>query len=288
MPGFEITPRSPSFVAEVHGLDVGKPLSPETIAQLRAAWIHYKVLVLPSQDITDEQQVAFSRKLGPLEEFPFNAVRSNAQREIFRVANVDEQGNHLPNDDDGVHYLRVTQLWHVDSSYRAVPSTASILRGIQVTREGGETWFADLVQVYAELPPHLKARAHELRAIHDFHTSRRTVGHKRELSSEERARTPAVEHPFVRVHPETGVTSLFLSPCHTERFVGMTREQSVEILEEYTRFATQERFVYRHRWWPRDIVMWDNWSVMHHGQTFDATRLRRVMHRTTIAGERAP
>ena len=82
MPGLEIASRAPNFIAEVRGLDVGESLSPETIAQLRAAWVHYKVLVLPFQDITDEQQVAFSRKLGALEEFPLNAVRSNAQREI--------------------------------------------------------------------------------------------------------------------------------------------------------------------------------------------------------------
>ena len=151
-------PNASQLGAEVHGIDLARPLDVHTVRALDEAWVRYKVLVFVNQHITDTQQIAFTRYFGPLEEFPMKSVRANTHSEIFRVSNVDVDGNHLPADHDTVRYLHVTQQWHIDSSYRQTPAKGSVFRGIELTRQGGETWFCDLERVYEDLPAPLRAR----------------------------------------------------------------------------------------------------------------------------------
>ena len=273
--------------AEVHGLDLSQPLDAETVRTLYAAWVRYKILIFVDQHIDDAQQIAFTRYFGPLEEFPMKAVRANTHSEIFRVSNVDTEGNHLPADHNTVRYLHVTQQWHIDSSYRAVPSKGSVFRGIELTRQGGETWFCDLEQAYEDLPAALRTRVDGLQAVHDFEVSRRAVGNLAPLSPEEKAAVPVAVHPLVRTHPDSGRRSLFLSPVHISHVVGLSAADSKALLDELVGLAVQEKYIYTHRWWPGDVMMWDNRSLMHWAQPFNEQALRRVMHRTTLAGERA-
>jgi alpha-ketoglutarate-dependent taurine dioxygenase len=273
--------------AEVRGIDLAGPIDADAFTTLHDAWVRHKVLVFVDQDISDEEQIEFTKRFGPLEEFPMKAVRADANREIFRVSNVDTQGNHLPAEHNTVRYLHVTQHWHVDSSYREIPSKGSVFRGIELTREGGETWFCDLEQVYEDLPKALRERVEGLRAVHDFEASRRAVGNLTPLSAEEKAAVPLVEHPLVRVHPVSGRRSLFLSPIHMSHIVGLSRAGGSELIKELVDLALQDKYLYRHRWWPGDVLMWDNRSLMHWAQPFDERVFRRVMHRTTLAGDRA-
>jgi alpha-ketoglutarate-dependent taurine dioxygenase len=272
--------------AEVHGIDLAHALDPGTIRTIHDAWVDYKVLIFVDQRISDAQQVEFTRRFGALEEFPLKAVRSDAHKEIFRVSNVDTQGQHLPAEHNTVRYLHVTQKWHIDSSYREIPSKGAVFRGIELTRHGGETWFCDLEQVYEDLPAAMRKRVDPLRAVHDFEVSRRAVGNLTPLSAEEKAAVPVVEHPLVRVHPVSGRRSLFLSPVHMSHIVGMSIADSSMLLGELIDLAVQDKYLYKHRWWPGDVLMWDNRSLMHWAQPFDEGVLRRVMHRTTLAGER--
>jgi alpha-ketoglutarate-dependent taurine dioxygenase len=271
--------------AEVHGLDLARRLDRQTIDALYAHWVDYKILVFVDQHISDAQQIEFTERFGPLEEFPMTAVRATTHDAIFRVSNVDTNGNRLPADHNTVRYLRVTQQWHIDSSYRATPSKGSVFRAIELTRQGGETWFCDLERVYEDLPAALKTEVDSRKAVHDFETSRRAVGNLMPLSPEERAAVPVVEHPMVRIHPDTDRRSLFLSPVHTSHVVGLSPAESATLLDELTAFATQEKYLYKHRWWPGDVMMWDNRSLMHWAQPFDERSSRRVMHRTTLAGD---
>jgi alpha-ketoglutarate-dependent taurine dioxygenase len=272
--------------AEVRGIDLAASIDAETVRTLHDAWVKYKVLIFIDQHISDAQQIEFTKHFGPLEEFPMKAVRAETHSEIFRVSNIDTRGNHLPADHNTVRYLHVTQQWHIDSSYRAIPSKGSVFRGIELTRHGGETWFCDLEQAYEELPDALRKRVDGLRAVHDFEVSRRAVGNLAPLSAEERAAVPVVEHPLVRVHPVSGRRSLFLSPVHMSHIVGMSSADSSALIRELIDFAVQDDYLYKHRWWPGDVMMWDNRSLMHWAQPFDEHVLRRVMHRTTLAGER--
>ncbi len=285
---FEIRPNpyGNHLSAEVRGIDLSTALDDETIRTLHDAWVEYKVLIFVGQDISDKQQIEFTRRFGSLEEFPMKAVRSDLHAEILRVSNVDTKGNHLPDDDNTVRYLHVTQQWHIDSSYRAIPSKGAVYRGIELTRHGGETWFCDLERVYDDLPEMLKGRVDGMRAVHDFEVSRRAVGNLTPLSAEEKAAVPVVEHPLVRIHPVSGRRSLFLSPVHMSHVVGLSNADSKALIGELTNFAVRDEYIYKHRWWPGDVLIWDNRSLMHWAQPYDEHVLRRVMHRTTLAGER--
>lgn len=273
--------------SEVSGIDLAAPIDAETLRTIYDAWIRHKVLIFVDQEISDAQQIEFTKHFGPLEEFPMKAVRADVHQEVFRVSNVDTKGNHLPADHNTVRYLHVTQHWHIDSSYREIPSKGSVFRGIELTRQGGETWFCDLEQVYEDLPKALRELVERGRAVHDFEASRRAVGNLNPLSDEEKAAVPVVEHPLVRVHPVSGRRSLFLSPIHMSHIVGMSNAEGRALINELVDFALQDKYVYRHRWWPGDVLMWDNRSLMHWAQPFDEQAFRRVMHRTTLAGERA-
>ena len=283
---FEIRPNpfGLTLSAEVHGLDLSQPLDAETVRTLDAAWVRHKLLIFVDQHIDDAQQIAFTRNFGELEKFPMKSVRADTHEEIFRVSNVDTEGRHLPSDHNTVRYLHVTQQWHIDSSYRKVPSKGAVFRGLELTRQGGETWFCDLEQAYEDLPAARRAQVDELQAVHDFETSRRAVGNLVPLSAEEKAAVPVAVHPLVRTHPDSGRRSLFLSPVHTSHVVGLSPEDSRALLDELVHFAIQDKYIYKHRWWPGDVMMWDNRSLMHWAQPFDEQALRRVMHRTTLAG----
>jgi alpha-ketoglutarate-dependent taurine dioxygenase len=281
----DIRPLHSLFCAEVHGLDLSSSIGAETITAIKDAWIEKKVLVFVNQRITDAQQVAFSRLIADLEIFPMPSVRSGAHPEIFRVANTNDEGELLPVEDDRVRYLQVVQIWHNDSSYRRQPSSGAVLRAVEVPREGGETWLVDMTQVYADLPASLKQQVQGRRAIHSFEYSRSQVGKLKSLSEEEKARVPPVEHPLVARHPVSNELALFLSPIYIETIVGMSAHESRELLNDLKAFALQDRYIYKHRWFPNDVMMWDNRAIMHAGQPYDGARVRRVMHRTSFVGE---
>ena len=273
----------PTIGAEVSGIDLEAAHDEAVIEQLRAAWIEHCVLVFHDQAISDAEQVAFSRRFGELEIFPQGANRSGAHPEIFRVSNVGEDGALLPPDNPDIKYLTAVQEWHSDSCYRAIPCNGAILHGIEVTEQGGETLFADLRAAYRELPARTKARIAGLKARHSFEYMRGQHD-PLPMKPEEAAQVPPVSHPLVRAHPDTGETSLYLSPVYMEVIEGLSKTETRDLLEELVDWATQPRFVYRHRWRANDVLMWDNRCTMHIVTPFDP-HARRDMHRTTLMGD---
>ena len=273
----------PTIGAEVSGIDLAAAHGDAVIETLRAAWVEHCVLVFHDQAISDAEQVAFSRCFGELEIFPQGANRSVDHPEIFRVSNVGEDGALLPPDNPDIKYLTAVQEWHSDSCYRAIPCNGAILRGIEVTEQGGETLFADLRAAYRELPAQTKARIAGLRARHSFEYMRRQHD-PAPMKPEEAAQVPPVTHPLVRVHPATGETSLYLSPVYMESIMGLSKTETRDLLDDLVAWASQPRFVYRHRWRADDVLMWDNRCTMHIVTPFDP-RARRDMHRTTLMGD---
>ena len=273
----------PTIGAEVHGIDIAGDLDDETIAALRRAWTAHKVIILRDQDVTDDRHVAFSRRLGDLEIFPQSANRASANPEIFRVANVSEDGALLPADDETVRYATTVHYWHTDSSYRPIPSMGAILHGIEVTSDGGDTLFADMEAAYEALPADKKERLKGLCARNSFEYMR----WRRDLPTmkeAERVTVPPVEHPIVRTCSDTGRRSLYLSPAYIDKIDTLSVAESHALVDELVAWSTQARFVYRHRWRTHDVVMWDNRCTMHRVTPFDMARQRRVMHRTSIKG----
>ena len=282
---FDLVRRAPLIGTEIRNADLSRRWSADDIRDLHAAWMEHPLLIFPGQEISDEAHIAFARRFGELEIHPSREHRSSRHPEIYRVANADEAGNILPSSSAGAKYIGLTRLWHSDSSFRDVPSTGSILHGIEVVAGAGQTLFCNLTAVYAALDESTKRRISPLRVVHSHEHILGFVDGLREIAGEKYEHLRPVEHPLVRRHPVTGRPSLFISPHTMERVVGMDEREGRELLDALIAFATDDRFVYRHEWRPHDVLMWDNRCTMHAVMPYDAAHVRRVMHRTTIVGD---
>lgn len=285
----QVKRRHPLIGTEVRGIDLGVPLDDETFRELHALWMEHLLLIFPDQPITDEQHIAFGRRFGELEIHPSLAHRSSKNKEIYRVSNVDENGNMIPPTETSWQYLNLSWLWHTDSSFREIPSKGSILHGIETTNAGGDTLYANMYAAYDDLAADMKRRIEGLMVIHDHDF---IIKQSKELSSKtDRGKydsLPPVRHPLVQVHPVTRRRCLFLSPHTMAGIDGMAEDEGRALLEELTAHATQEKYVYRHCWANDDVIMWDNRCTMHSVEPFDNANIRRIMHRVTLVGEARP
>ncbi len=271
------------FVARVSGIDLSKPLDDGGFAQVRDAFNHYAVLVFPEQRISDDQQIAFSERFGPLEV----SIRKDRPRRIDNprvsdISNVDERDRVVDPGDERAIYNAGNRLWHSDSSFKRVPAMASLLSGREVPPEGGETEYADLRAAWDALAAERKAGLDGLVVEHSFVYSRGLIGYD-QFTDAERAAIPPVPQALVRTHPATGRKALYVG-SHASHVIGRPVEESRALLLELLDFATQPQFVYSHAWRQHDLVIWDNRCVLHRGRPWDERRYRRVMHRTTVAG----
>ncbi|MCH2630317.1 MAG: TauD/TfdA family dioxygenase [Nisaea sp.] len=285
----KVSKRHPFIGAEVTGVDLRTPLDEDAFDKIHSLWMENLVLIFPNQLVSDEQHIKFANQFGNLEVHPSLAHRSTRNKEIYRVSNVDESGNIIRAHDTAWQYINLSWLWHTDSSFRSVPSKGSILHGIETTREGGNTLFANMYQAYSDLDADTKRRVDGLYVVHDHDF---IIKQSRELSKKSDKgsydKLPPVRHPLVQIHPVTGRRSLFLSPHTMDYIEGMERVESRKLLDELIHHAIAEKFVYRHNWTNHDIVMWDNRCTMHAVEPFDNTSVRRIMHRVTLVGDSPP
>jgi alpha-ketoglutarate-dependent taurine dioxygenase len=273
----------PALGAEVRGVDMRRPLDDATARELQAIWMTHLVLVFPGQHVTDAEHVAFTRYFGEPEIFHQKIIRSQRLQEIFRVSNVSEDGVLMPPDHPTVQQVALAQFWHTDSSYREIPCTGALLRGVEVSRTGGETQFTNMYLVYEALPQALRSQVDDRKAQHNF-GHMHTQAALKPLTEEEKAAMPPIWQPMVRRHPVTGRKALYISPIYNDAVEGMSVEASKRLIAELTQIAADPRFIYTHRWETDDVLMWDNRCTMHQVTPFDP-RERRVMHRTTIMGQ---
>jgi len=279
----EVTPLHPAIGARVEGVDFRKPVEPATRKALQDAWMEHLVLVFPNQPLTDAEHVEATKIFGEPEVFHQDIIKSRLQREIFRVSNVDEDGNLMMPEHPTMQQLGSARRWHTDSSYRQNPAMGSLLHGIEVTREGGVTCFTNMYAVLEALPAALRQKIEGRKARHDFEMLSR-IANARKPTDEERAAMPPAWQPMIRKHPVTGRASLYISPIYNDAIEGMDDAEATDLIGELAEFASQDRFVYRHHWTADDILMWDNRCTMHLVTPHDPME-RRVMHRTTIVGD---
>jgi taurine dioxygenase len=278
----QVRPLHPALGAEVRGIDMRQPLDALTYKALHGVWMQFLVLVFPDQPISDVEHVAFTRHFGEPEIFHQAIIRSARVPEIFRVANVDDDGNLMPPEHPTVKQVSLAQFWHTDSSYRRIPCIGAFLHGVEISRTGGETQFTNMYSVYDALPDSLRRQVEGRGALHDF-GHLHTLADLKPLTEAEKAAMPPVWQPMVRRHPVTGRVSLYISPIYNDVIEGMDGAQGRRLIADLAEFAAQPRFVYRHRWEPHDVVLWDNRCTMHQVTPHDPQE-RRVMHRTTIVG----
>ena len=280
---FEIRPIDGPLGAEILGLDLALEVSEADIARIKAALAERGVLVFRDQaDLTPARHVEFSRNFGPLEIHVQHAFHHKEHPEILIVSNVVEDGKPIGLTDAG-------RYWHSDLSYVAEPSLGSLLHARELPDEGGDTLFTNMVAAYEALPETLRQRIDGLQAEHSYEARNKIqqakYGDLRPgLSEEQRAKVKPVIHPVVRVHPESGRKALFVNEGFTTRIVGLPEEESAALLRQLFDISIEERFIYRHRWQPNDLVFWDNRQTMHLATPFP-THYRRRLNRTTIRGD---
>ena len=282
----DIRPLTPEFAGEVSGVDLTHPLTSAEVATLEAGMDRFAVLVYHRQAVTDEQQKAFSLNFGALEQIEGgNVTQAKDQRLgafMADVSNLDVNHKPLARDDRRRMFNLGNQLWHSDSSFRAIPAKYSILSGRITVDNGGRTEFADMRAAYDALDAATKAEIEDLICEHSLLYSRGTLGFT-DLSDAERALFKPVRQRLVRTHPVTGRKSLYLA-SHIGTIVDWPVPEARAFIRDLTEHATQPQFLYKHVWKQYDMVMWDNRSTMHRVTRFDDTQVRD-MRRTTVAGD---
>jgi alpha-ketoglutarate-dependent 2,4-dichlorophenoxyacetate dioxygenase len=275
----------PVFVGEVSGVDGAMALAPDEVSAIEAGMDRYAVLVLHDQRLTDEQQVAFTRHFGAIEDGRGGNITKPQDKRLSPqmndVSNLGKDGKPLAGDSRERLFGLGNRLWHSDSSFRAVPAKYSILSARTVSR-GGNTEFADMRAAYDALDDATRSEIEDLVCEHSLMYSRGSLGFV-DYSDEERAMFKPVLQRLVRRHPVSGRKSLYLS-SHAGTILGMPVPEARLLLKDLTEQATSPEFVYVHKWRQYDLVMWDNRQIMHRVRRYDESQ-PRDMRRTTVAGE---
>lgn len=272
-----IRPLHPVLGAEIVGLDLARELPEEEFRAIRDAFNRHSLLVFRSQQkLTPAQQVAFSRRFGPLEIHVLHQFLHPEFPEILLVSNEVRDGRNIGLADAG-------RYWHSDLSYKAEPSLGSLLCSRVLPAEGGDTLFASMIAAYERLPATLRARIDGLTAEHDYAARMKKQG-RGDLSTAQQAEVPAVVHPVVRAHPETGKRALFVNEGFTTRILGIPEAESRALLDQLFAAETEPDIIYRHKWTEGDMVMWDNRSLIHLAAGCPP-HMPRTMYRTTIKGD---
>jgi taurine dioxygenase len=271
-----VQPASPAVGAEIGGVDLGQPLSADTVDEIRHALFEFGVVFFRDQTLTPEQHVGFARRFGdinvnrffkPVDGYPMIA---EVRKEPDQQQNIG--GN-----------------WHTDHSYDLAPALGSLLYAREVPETGGDTLFASMYAAYAALSDGLKGTLEGLQALH---SSRHVFGVatyaergdlKGRVANPEAATQDAV-HPVVVRHPGSGRKALYVNPAFTVRFVGWTDEESRPLLQYLYQHAARPEFTCRFQWRPGSMAFWDNRCTWHYALN-DYHGHRRLMHRITIEGD---
>jgi taurine dioxygenase len=269
---FTIAPLSPTIGAEVHGVDLAD-VDDELHAELRSALLEWKVLFFRDQNISRVQHRAFAERWGELEQHPFYKFVHPGQtdRDVVTLAK-DASAAGVENE------------WHADITWHARPSFGAVLRAVELPELGGVTLWVDAGAAYDGLSEEVKERVEHLTAVHDW---RRSFGLVMPVDAvaELAVQFPPVEHPIVRIHPETGRRTLFVNRIFTDHVVGLDADESDALLGVLYRQYDRPEYQCRFRWTPQAVAFWDNRSTLHYAAS-DYHPARRVMDRISIAGDR--
>jgi alpha-ketoglutarate-dependent taurine dioxygenase len=272
----EFRPLHGSFGAEVSGVDPTLAVDDATFAAIEAAWYRHSILLFRGLSMTPEQQIAFTRRLGPLHVMVPRDYNLPDHPEVWAVGNAEQDGKAIGLRGAGMGF-------HSDGEDKPVPNAGSFLYARQVPPEGGDTLFADMYAAHAALPPEIRRRIAGRRA----RFSRNALHHlnypHQPLAPEHRAR-PDVYHPLERRHPRSGLVSLYIGRWAYD-IEGLPEQEGRELVAWLQEFACQPRFIYRHQWRAGDAILWDNRCTQHSATPFDETRYTRLMHRTTLEGD---
>jgi taurine dioxygenase len=266
---------------EITGITLAEAVSPAMFAKVYEAFLDFELILFRDVDLAPATQVAFARNFGEVQIHVLSQYHGYKEHpEIYMLSNLDKDGN-----PSGKHPDRGTLYWHTDGSWKERTGQATMMYSEIVPGAGGETEFADMYSAYDLLPAAMKTRIEGRRAIHNFDFSRTRRHGEDPLTAEQKAKVPPVAHPIVRSHPDTGRKAIFLGD-HAETVEGMDYAEGRALIEELNEMITPQSLVYSHRWAPRECIVWDNRCTLHRATGFDEARLKRVMRRCTIVGDK--
>ena len=266
----------PSFGAEVIGLDL-RVLDDERVVAVREALVAHKVLFFRGQDLSDADQVELGCRLGePTAGHPVASSATVDHPEIYDIDSTDPE-------------FSFSDVWHTDVTFMEKPPLGSILRAVRLPSYGGDTSWVDSQLAYESLSAPVQRLADQLTAVHDGNREwgaylRRHGNRGNVWDGEQVTELAPVEHPVVRVHPESGRKGLFVNPGFTSHVVGVSDAESRAIHDLLYAHLTRPEHTIRHRWRAGDVGIWDNRSTSHYANR-DYTEVR-TMRRVTLAGDR--
>lgn len=267
----DLHPLTPTIGAVIEGVDCSQPWPDDLVAAVRAAWLEWLVVFFPDQRLTSAQQVAFAERFGELSEgHPVEQTLGDLA-EVQPIDSVKDR----------------TNFWHTDVTFMSRPPTGSLLYALQLPEVGGDTMWCDTRNAYDTLAPSLQRLCDELTAIHydAYYAAVVEQGGGGTWHGRKVERLVPVEHPVVRVHPETGRRNLFVNPQFTVGLKDMPGPQSQALLRLLYDHMTAYERIARFRWSPGTLAFWDNRSTMHYG-VYDYGDQRRIMHRVILRGDR--
>jgi taurine dioxygenase len=274
----EVKPSSEACGATVTGVDLTRPLSDETVAAIRSAWLEHHVLAFPDQAMSDDDLERFTLYFGPFGDDPFIAPIPGRDHIIAVKRETDETAPVF------------AESWHTDWSFQATPPAGTCLFGITIPSMGGDTLFANQHLALEKMPDDLRTKLDGKIAIHSARVPYSKGGvygeedaQKRsmDIRASDEALTAEHRHPIIRKHPETGREGVFGCVGYITGFEGLNETESMALLAELYMWQTREEFQYRHKWRKNMLVMWDNRSVLHMA-TGGYDGHARLLHRTTI------
>jgi taurine dioxygenase len=268
-------PLKAGFGVEILDVDVATA-DGATLSSVVATFHHHGAIVLRNQKFTPKAQLAFTRRFGEPEENARKEYCDPDYPQVYILSNKMVNGRPIGDPDAGYG-------WHTDNSYSKLPALCTILHAIEVPPEGSDTQLSDLCAAWDALPA---ARQRELDGL-VIHHSYAALAEKRKinLTDEMRRNYPDVYHPLVRRHAADGRKTLWVSTGTVRGVVGMPNPQGVDLIDELVAFATQEQFIYSHKWAVGDVLVWDNRCTLHRATPYDKTKYDRLVHRTWVRGE---
>jgi taurine dioxygenase len=263
------------FGIEIMDVDVARA-DPGTLGAIVAAFQRHGAILLRGQNLSPAQQIAFTRQFGKPEGNVRVQFTVPQHPEVYIISNKVVDGRRIGEFDAGYG-------WHTDMAYAQRPAMSTILHALEVPPEGSDTLIADLCSAWSALPEAEKRAIDGLRANHSFvhYTSSRNIP----TTPEQRTANPDVLHPLVRCHASDGRKCFWFGRASVKEIIGLPDPKDTSLLDRLLALATDERFVYRHKWRVGDVLAWDNRCTFHTGTPFDHDRYQRHMHRTWVKGE---
>jgi len=276
-PKISVTPLGEHLGGEVTDIDVRSIGRNIPLDAVKSLLFEYQLLCFRDQQLTPQELLDFNWLFGKPDPHVLQQFALPGFPDIVVLSNIVENGRPLGNSREGFG-------WHTDLTYMAQPAAYTILHGLEVPPKGGDTLFASMYKAYDTLDEDEKEKLRRLKGHYSYIELYNKRNHAEPLSEEQRARTPDVFHPLVRIHPETGREGMYLNLDDCIGIEGSDDNDGLALVKRLFDY-TIENFQYRHRWRVNDLLIWDNRGALHTATDYDMDRYRRLVYRTSVRGE---